>query len=338
MAASGTSLAAADPSGLIDMEQRTWSTEIIEALALSELQFPELFEPGDIVGELRSEVAKQLNLPAKLPVVAGAGDGQAAGLGAGIDTQGRAYLNLGTAVVSGVLSRSYRTDRAFRTLYGALPDTYFLETDLKGGTFTLNWLAEHLGDAQSSAEKSSCLARAEEGAAQLPPLAGGLMLVPYFAGVMNPYWDDQATGILLGLDGSHGIEHFYRAIIEGIAFEQRLHSEGVDAALGEPIREFVTVGGGAQSDLWCQILADVLERPIKRSKALEASALGAGMLAAAASNLHPSLSDASREMSAETQSFEPEKDSELYATAYRRIYRGLYPGLKNSLKALSELR
>ncbi|MCA9624678.1 MAG: hypothetical protein KC731_36895, partial [Myxococcales bacterium] len=141
-----TSLAAADPLGLVDMQARAWSASLAAHLGLALGELAELVEPGTVIGGVSEAAARATGLPAGLPVVAGAGDGQCAGLGAGIRAPGRAYLNLGTAIVSGVLGESYRTSTAFRTLYDATGAHYFFETDLQGGTFTITWLVDLKAD------------------------------------------------------------------------------------------------------------------------------------------------------------------------------------------------
>jgi len=331
-----TSLPSADPLGLVDLRARRWSHELVELLGLDATSLPELVEPGVEIGGLTADVATQLGLPSGLAVIAGAGDGQAAGLGAGIVTPGRAYLNLGTAVVSGVLSTEYRVDPAFRTLYGAAAGTYFLETDLKGGTFTLNWLAEKW--AGPGRDASRVLAELESAAADLPPGAEGLLLVPYWNGVMNPFWDDDATGIVVGLTGSHEPRHLYRAIIEGIAFEQRLHTTGVEQATGSAVTELIAMGGGARSDAWCQVVADVMGKRVLRSRSSEATALGAGVLAAVAAGLHPSLTSAVEHMTATAEEYEPGENRKAYDALYQDVYQTLYPSLRGALSRLAQLR
>jgi xylulokinase len=235
-----------------------------------------------------------------------------------------------------VLSNQDRIDRAFRTLYGAAPGTYFLETDLKGGTFILTWLARQwLGRETHSV--STALAELEAEARKLPPGADGLLLVPYWNGVMSPYWDDDASGITVGWHGGHRPAHLYRATIEGIALEQRLHADGVEQAAG-PIHELVAMGGGAQSDLWCQVLADAIGKPIVRSRSSEATALGAGVLAAAAAGLHPDLPAAIAAMTATGERFSPGENRDFYQRLYREAYAPLYPALRQSLEALARLR
>jgi xylulokinase len=334
-----TSLASADPLGLVDMERRTWSPALLDFLGVSADSMPELVAPGEVLGMLDPALCGALGLPGPVPLIATAGDGQAAGLGAGITEPGRAYLNLGTAIVSGVLAKSYRVDEAFRTLYGAAPNTFFLETDLKGGTFTVNWLVDKWLGARQDGSRSveQALADLETEAARLPPGADGLVLVPYWNGVMNPYWDDDATGLVIGWHGAHGPAHLYRALLEGIAFEQRLNMSGLELA-SVPIHELVVMGGGAKSELWCQIIADVLGRPIVRTTTHEASALGAAISASVAVGLHSSVASAVAAMTRTAGRFVPGGARAHYSRLYEEVYRELFPRLCAQLGALSRIR
>ncbi len=331
-----TSLASADPTGMVDLRTRDWSDPVLALAGIDRAQLPALVEPGTRIGCVSEAAARATGLTAGLPVIAGAGDGQAAGLGTGVFEPGAAYLNLGTAVVSGVPSSALRLDLAFRTLLGAVPGSFFLETDLKGGTFTLGWLVERL--LGRAGPVSATLDALEAEAERLPPGADGLVLIPYWNGVMNPYWDDDASGIVLGWRGDHGPAHLYRAVLEGIAMEQRLATDAVERATGEPQRELLVTGGGARSALWCRILADVMERPIVRTVSSEATALGAGMLAAAAAGLHPDVATAARVMAKRGQIFEPGEHRALYERLLRGVYAGLYPALREPSARLAELR
>ncbi|MBV7330556.1 xylulose kinase [Chloroflexi bacterium TSY] len=256
-----TSVACADPMGLIDMPNQCWATELIEGIGLSVDQFPELVAPGAVIGYITDEASVATGLPISLPVVAGAGDGQCAGLGANAIGQGRAYLNMGTAVVSGALSHEYFADRAFRTLYAPLPNAFFLEHVLKGGVFTVGWYVEKFApELRNSWLPLSAEEMLGAAAAKVPPGCEGLMLVPYWNDVLNPYWDPLASGMTVGWRGHHGREHFYRAILEGVAFEQRLVGDAMMETIGQRFTEYVTMGGGSRSALWCQI------RPIQKIK------------------------------------------------------------------------
>jgi sugar (pentulose or hexulose) kinase len=335
----GTSLACADPQGLIDMARESWSEELITTLGFRADQFPQLYPPGAVIGPVGKEAAAATGLPAGLPVVAGAGDGQCAGLGVNATSGKRAYLNLGTAVVAGVISDTYLTDLAFRTLYAPIRGKYYLETVLKGGVFTVSWFVDKFtqGTQTPGGGKSREDVLGEE-AARVPPGSLGLILVPYWHSAMSPYWDPAASGITIGWTGAHGREHFYRAILEGVAFEQRLMGEGVMHALGRQIEEYVVLGGGSRSNLWCQILADVTGIPIQRTSILDATCLGAGILAAAAVGWHPDVLSAASVMVTEARRFMPNREYwDTYDRLYTEVYRPLFPTLQALIDRLADL-
>ncbi len=331
-----------DPMGLLDLSTGRYASPLLDFLGVRSDQLPSLVPAGARVGALTQAAAALCCLPAGLPVVSGAGDGQAAGLGAGIHAPGEAYLNLGTALVSGVLSKDYRTDLAFRTLYAATPacDTqggqpsYFLETDLKGGTFTFDWLCERLLELPPST-KASHLSRLAGAAAALAPGAQGLMLVPYWNGVMNPYWDDTASGALIGLRGHHGQAHVYRAIVEGLAYEQRLHTSAVEASAGS-IDQLICMGGLSEAAWVRQLFADVLGKPIIAAESQEATCLGAGILAACGAELFASSEAAISAMTRRGQRHEPGACQPRYSELFA-VYQGLYPALRQAEHRLAAL-
>jgi sugar (pentulose or hexulose) kinase len=248
-----TSLANADPLGLLDMARRTWADDLIRELGLRPDQFVELVEPGARIGQVTAAAAAATGLPAGLPVIAGAGDGHCAGLGANVTAPGRAYLNLGTGIASGAFSPDYLCDRAFRTLIAPVPGAYYAEHILRGGVYTIAWFVERFAaDLRGADPNRSAEQLLEAAAAQVAPGADGLLLVPYWNNVMNPYWDPLASGIMVGWRGVHGREHFYRAILEGIAYEQRLVGDAMMAATGQQFAHYTAMGGGSRSTLWLQ--------------------------------------------------------------------------------------
>jgi sugar (pentulose or hexulose) kinase len=334
-----TGLANADPMGLLDIQNRCWATDLIEALGLRESQFPELVEPGSKIGVVSVDAAQQCGLPAGLPIIAGAGDGHCAGLGANATGGGRAYLNLGTAIASGAMSREYLCDRAFRTLYAPIPDHYFIEHILRGGVFTVAWFVDKFAsDLCKLALPLSPEEVLEAAAAKLPSGAQGLMLVPYWNNVMSPYWDPLASGITIGWTGAHGREHLYRAILEGIAFEQRLVGDAMMAAAGERYSEYITMGGGSRSRLWRQILADVTGVPVVSSTTTEATCLGAGILAAFGAGWYSDVRSAAEAMTSTGERFEPNPElRRVYDRLYTEVYQPLFPAVQPFLDRLTVL-
>lgn len=266
-----TSLGSADPLGLVDMRAGSFDPDLVRWLGLDLASLPELVAPGAVVGRVTSDAAAWSGLPGGLPVVAALGDGQCAGLGAGLTGPGVAYLNLGTALVGGALSDTYVTSRAFRTLYAGAPGTWFLETDLKGGMFSVGWWVERM--------LGRPLEPLLDEAARVPPGSDGLLFLPHLLGVMNPHWNDDARGALVGLAAHHGPGHVLRAILEGLAMEQWVHFDGVERATGR-LRRIVLLGGGAKSDILVAALSDVFDTELVHASTTEATALGAGILAA----------------------------------------------------------
>jgi len=309
----------ADPTGLFDMSKNQWSLPIIDFLGLDQKQLPLAFSAGSIIGQVTSQAAQLCGLPEGLSVIAGLGDGQAAGLGANITQPGKTYLSLGTSVVTGTYAQNYITDRAFRTMYAG-GGAFSLETVLLGGTFTLGWLREKFAiDTPLTDLENLCRT--------IPPGTEGLIVVPYWNSVMNPYWDAAASGITIGWRSHHGPAHFYRAILEGIAFELRLHFESVEKALQHNIEQIIAMGGGADSDLWCQIIADVSGRTIQRAHMTEATALGAGILASLGAGLFSDAAVAARNLTDDPKdNFIPNHEHhKVYSRLYEQVYKPLFP-------------
>jgi sugar (pentulose or hexulose) kinase len=325
-----TSLASADSFGLTDMERQAWAEDLITGIGLRPDQFCDTVAPGEVIGEVTAEAGRATGLSAGLPVVAGLGDGQGACLGAGVTSLDRAYLNLGTAVTGGPIERRYVTDPSCRTLYGGAPGTFLLESCLRGGTATMSWFTRF-------ADEEADFDRYEAAALEIPPGADGLVLVPYWNNVMNPYWDPSATGIVAGWHQGHRREHLFRAIQEGIGYEVRLAMEGIQAATGERIGEYVILGGGSNSDLWCQTMADVLGATVTRAHTPEATNLGAGILGAFGVGWYPSVEEAAAAMADVAERFEPDEGTHaFYDQVFAEVYRPLFPAVQPQLQRLAQ--
>lgn len=318
----------AGPMGLLDLQTMRWSEKILDLCGLNRSHMPRLAAPGEQIGVVNRAAAEETGLPEGLPVFAGLGDGQAGGLGTGITQAGDAYLTLGTSVISGTFAPNFIVDDAFRTMVGALPGSYLLETVLLGGTYTIDWFLKDF------LHRPGALQELTNEAAQLAPGAEGLTLLPYWNSAMNPYWDEKASGVILGWRGIHRPAHVFRAILEGIAFELRLQRDGVAAVTGVPIARYLAMGGGAQSDLWCQIIADVGGRRVQRATESESAALGAAMLAGIGAGCFADAHQAAAAMvKVSTVTFQPDLYRQsFYEHRYREIYQLLYPTLKDFWK------
>jgi xylulokinase len=320
------------PTGMFDLTRHTWATELLTPLEIRLEQMPEAYPPGAILGTVTPEAAAATGLPTGLPIVAGLGDGQAAGLGVNATNSDEAYLALGTSVASGTFGPRFVTDKAFRTMIGG--EAYLLETALLGGGYTLHWFRQFMRLEETALSQQTL----DEQAAAIPPGSDGLMLVPYWNSVLGPYWDAAASGIVVGWRGIHRPAHLYRAILEGLAYEQRLNTEGVEAALGNRVERYIAVGGGANNALWLQIIADITGKAILRATTNESAALGAGILAAAGVGLYADIRQAAAAMTHRqpTACLPDPARHERYSRLYEGVYRGLFPALQTSLQTLSD--
>ena len=332
------SYGSADPLGVIDMSTMDYSEELLAQARLKREQFARLVAPGDLIGTVTNAVAEELGLPKNLPVIAGLGDGQSAQLGTGAVSPGSYYLNLGSGVVSGTISDKYAFDKAFRVLAAGIPGEYTFETFIGGGTFNLQWFIEKFAgvDTKALGLELSPEQVLETAAAQLQPGSEGLMALPYWTGALTPFWDHHARGALLGFTGRHGKSHVYRAMLEGIAFEQRFLTEGAEKATKTPVSEVIALGGGSRSKVWCQIIADVMQRPVKVVRESESTCLGTGILASAAVGIHQDIRSATRAMSGVSQIFEPDSSRvSVYQELYD-AYRMIYPALRDVFPTISK--
>lgn len=334
-----TSTPCADPMGVLDMRKGDWAVDLMNQVGLEREHFVSIHQPGSIIGYVTAKAAELTGLTPGLPVVAGAGDGQSAGLGANITIPGKAYLNLGTAVVSGAFSENYVVSKHFRTLCSPIAGSFVPEEVLGGGTFTVSWFVDQFGPDMGHLKLPlSAEEVLEVAASKLPPGSLGLMLVPYWNGVMPPYWDPAATGITIGWTGAHRREHFYRAILEGIAYEHRLAMDGVAKSTHQALDEFILMGGGSKSTLWCQIVADVSGVKVSRASTAEATNLGAGILAAAAIGWFTDVRSAAHQMTSTERTFLPDdKTHAVYDRLYREVYIGLFPALQPYIDRLTQL-
>jgi sugar (pentulose or hexulose) kinase len=322
-----TSWASADPLGMLDIVNKKWSEEILHQLGITSDHLPEVFQPGTVLGYVTGEAAEATGLKAGTKVVAGGGDGQVAGLGVNALRPERAYLNLGTAVVSGTYSSRCIIDRSFRTMTSCSENGYYCETSLRAGTFLIDWFIRQVLKIDPK-QNPDIYKQLENEAEMIKPGSEGVMVLPYWNAVMNPYWDPDARGCIIGLSSGHNRGHIFRAILEGVAMEQSLATMAVENSTGNLTREYALIGGGAKNKLWCQIIADVSGKKVLNMANEEASSLGAGISAAIAAGWFPSFEEAAKEMVQVNGITEPIPQNASIYQKQLNIFKNIYPALK----------
>ncbi len=273
------SRATADSLGLFDMARLTWADKLVELAGLRLDQLPELGDPAKVLGEVRADVAHGWGLSGPIPLVAGCGDGQAAGLGAGVTRPDEGYLNLGTAVVAGVHVPEYRWGRSYRTDAAGLPGQFVLEVVQNSGAYLTDWFRTELGDSALHGAPDPELERA---ASRVPAGSDGLLTLPYWNAVQSPHWDPHARGAMIGFSGSHTRATLYRSVLEGISMETGRNLRALVKDTETPLTIVRIMGGGQRSAVWRSILAACVGVPLETCASEEVSALGAAMMAMAA--------------------------------------------------------
>lgn len=315
---------------LFDLKTRDWSPLVVSILDIPKEWLPTTYEGPHITGELSSTAAVETGLRAGIPVVAGGGDQAAQAVGVGAVTPGIVALTLGT---SGVVFAS--TDQPFIEPEGrlhafchAIPETWHLMGVMLSAAGSLRWYRDTFASRTSYPELLVP-------AAEVSPSSEGLLFLPYLTGERTPYPDPYARAAFVGLTVRHTFAHMTRAVLEGVAFGIRDSMQLVlNAGLGE-ITQVRISGGGAQSPLWRQILADVLDAELVTVSSTEGAAYGAALLAGVGAGNWDTVPQACKETIHTLESTTPNKKNlAIYADAYQR-YRALYPALKPSFDAVA---
>lgn len=328
-----TTVAGADTTGLIHLEQRQWHGPHVRAAGLSPAQLPALVEAGSPLGVVRPAAARVTGLHAGIPVLAGGGDGHCFALGAGLLRGGVATLTLGTSAVLGVPVPSPIIGEEFRTLISCAPGEYLLESVIQCGSATVTWLHDtFIPGTWSRADATGT----DRDCADIPAGSDGLIVLPHWRGVRVPHNDPRARGVVVGWTDRHTAAHFHRAIMEGIALEAAALLERICGKYDLRVTRLVVGGGGAVSDTWCQILADVFALPCLRAATVETASLGAAMLAMSHC-AGRSLGSVARGIDAAEQVFRPRKPVTRIYAGLRELHAKLYKGNRDVCHALSEM-
>jgi len=324
-----------DASGtnLYDLLARDWSPPLLEAAGIDRDRLPELHASTDVVGEVARAVAEEVGLAPGTPVVIGGGDGACASAGAGVVRDGSAYTYLGSSAWIGIASRQPVYDPSMRT---------FTFAHLVPGLFTPLGTMQSAGGAYQWLRDNLCLPE-KDAAARLgispyelmnlqamrsTPGAGGLLFLPYLLGERSPRWNPDARAAFLGLTMSHTRADMVRAVLEGITLNLRVileafRDQGVD------IQAMRVIGGGVNSAVWRQIMADIYGLPIQRlSLTTEATSFGAALAGGVGVGIYSSF-DLAMELAPVMDETHPNAELEpLYDRLYglfNRAYDALVP-------------
>ena len=286
---------------MFNLETHDWDDDLLEILDIPRSMLPEIRSSSEVYGETQLS-----GLSLDIPIAGIAGDQQAATFGQACFAKGQgkntygtgAFMVMNTGDEAVPSSNKLLTTVAWQTDAGL---DYALEGSIFIAGAVVQWLRDGLGIIRTS-EEVEALARSVDD-------NGGVYLVPAFAGLGAPHWDQYARGTMVGLTRGSGAGHIARAALEGIAFQVADVVRAMEADSGTPLQELRVDGGASNNDLLLQFQADLLGVPVVRPKVTETTALGAAYLAGLAVNFWRDKETIAAQW-AEDRRFEPQWSEE----------------------------
>jgi xylulokinase len=308
----------AQGSLLLDVERGQWSPELCDAIGWPIGTLPEVRRPTDLAGTVTAQAAIRLGLRAGTPVFIGTCDTAAEVWAAGATQPGDTVVKLASAGVVNIVSTAPTKRRDAPSKAFVIPGRFYALGAINSCATGHKWLSDLLLGEEADEAAFSGLDRMAQDVA---PGADGLLFHPYLRGERAPYWDPKLRASFVGLNMRHGRGHLVRAFYEGIAYALRDAARPLaDAGLSPgPIS---LIGGGARSDLWAQVIADVFDRPVRRPLHGDAS-YGAALLAAVGAGAFASPADAVQSCVRHTEPLLPQPGPvaryDLLFERYRRV-------------------
>lgn len=332
-----------DASGtlLLDVKRRAWCKPLLDRLELDRSLLPAVYESEKVTGRVTPSAAKVLALREGVPVVGGGGDQAAGAVGNGIVKRGVISATLGTSGVVFAHSDEVQIDPQGRvhTFCHAVRDRWHVMGVVLSAGGSLQWYRNRLGEHEMAAAKRQKVDPYElitAQAAEAPPGCEGLFFLPYLTGERTPHADPHARGAWIGLTLRHGRSHLVRSVMEGATYAMRDCLE-IIRRMEIPVHEIRLSGGGARSEFWRQMQADVFGQTVVTINAEEGPAYGVALLAAAGTGAYKDVVEAcSATIRVTSRTKADAKAKRVYNRAYP-VYSGLYRSLKDDFRAITGL-
>ncbi|MGO3649084.1 xylulokinase [Agrococcus casei] len=316
----------ASATNAYDITKGEWSRETLAAADIDPALLPEILESTDVVGTLTAAATDATGLSRDTRIVMGGGDGPIAAVGAGVVApEDGAYIAMGTSSWISFAAAQPLLDPSMRTFTfeHVVPGLTVPTATMQAAGASATWINELLSPDPSSASLNALVAEASTEDAE----TDGLYFLPYLLGERSPKWNTQARGAFVGIGRHHGRAHMTRAVLEGVAFNLaeclRAFADG-----GHEFDHIDAVGGGAASDVWLQIMADVWGATVRRRSVVgEANSLGAAVVGLVGLGMADDFSPA-RSLSKAVAEFTPDaRAHERYRERFER-FQGAYDALE----------
>jgi len=269
-----------------DVENVVYSDSLLRDCGIDRDKFPEIVKCTEVIGNLRKEVMEVLDLTHDVAVVAGAIDNTAAAIGSGAVEDYQAHLYIGTSswLAAHVPYKKTNLASSIASIPCAIPRRYLMnamQTTAGGNlTFLRDRILYYQDGLQSEAAPSDFFEMLERIAGKIPPGSNGVIYTPWVFGERAPVDDRTVRATIYNLSLEHSRAEILRAFLEGVALNTRWLLRPFEKSTRRRVDAINIIGGGANSDLWCQIFADVMDRPIRQVKdPIQANVRGAAFIA-----------------------------------------------------------
>ncbi len=323
-----------DASGTnaFDLASLSWSEKIIEASGINPDLFPEPVSSTTVIGEITESAYNETGIPKGTPVVAGAGDGGCATIGAGSFSEGMPYCYMGSSSWVSVTTSEPVEDVEMKIFTWAHPVKGLYQPcgTMQTAGSAINWISSILFDNNEASD----LEVLNMMAAEVSPGSDGVFFLPYLLGERSPWWDPNAKGCFIGLNLNTEKKNLCRAAIEGIAMNL---NESLKIMLKNTSVESVTfIGGGANGKALCSIFADVFGARIDIPKLLsEATSMGAAVIGGVGTGIYNGF-EIVEKMNPVVDSIILDKKNQEFYIKHTEIFRELYINLKDSFQKISD--
>lgn len=321
-----------------DIRKLDWSAEIFEAAGIDRELMSKPVPTGTLAGDIRPEAAEKTGLSGGTKVVSVSHDQVAAAVGAGafdgsVAVDGAGTVECLTPVYERIPDLDVMYQGYFSVVPYVIPGTYVAYAFSYTGGALLEWCTRTLAKKETELAKAQGISvneylereYAKQKAGDEP---GGLLVLPHFAGAATPYMDTGSRGAILGLTAATTAADIYRGCMEGVAYEMYLNLQALKGS-GIRFEKLHATGGGARSEVWMQMKADVLNLPIVTLQTADAGTVGSAMLTGIAIGLFRDLKDAAAHMVEKVKTYEPREEMhkkylEIYER-YEKLYRAVRP-------------
>lgn len=301
---------------LFDVKNSKWSLELCQKLSLNPNILPDVLQSTGLVGTVTDSLADTLGLAQGCKVIAGGADNSCAAVGNGVIKKGQAVVSVGTSgtVIAYLDDITSDVDGSVHLFNYSAPNSMYAMGCMLCAGEALNWLQRTLFDSCS-------FRQLDEFAAQSPAGSNKLIFLPYLFGERTPHNDPKARGVFFGINSATDKGDIIRSVMEGVAFGLKDMYQNVSAFTD--IDDIYITGGGAKSPLWGQIIADILNKPLKVLNISEGPSFGAALLAMVGAGICDSLETAKGNSVNVERTITPSPNAKNYEHYYD-IYRKLY--------------